>query len=176
MQVLRHLASAYLQSHIPCYLLTHPLLPADSPPTNAKLPGSLHISHTISYLQGLLIKLFLPFWLKASVWFGVSTQDGLPRWLSGKEPACKCRRFRSNPWVRKIPEEEMATHFTILAWEIPWTEEPGGYRGLKELNTTEHARRHADAQDGVELSWWDPKPLFVLWTTQAAAAYLLSIP
>ena len=23
-------------------------------------------------------------------------------------------------------EEEMATHFSILAWEIPWTEEPGG--------------------------------------------------
>ena len=22
-------------------------------------------------------------------------------------------------------EEEMATHFNILAWEIPWTEEPG---------------------------------------------------
>ena len=24
------------------------------------------------------------------------------------------------------PEEEMATHSSILAWEIPWTEEPGG--------------------------------------------------
>ena len=23
-------------------------------------------------------------------------------------------------------EEEMATHFSILAWTIPWTEEPGG--------------------------------------------------
>ena len=29
-------------------------------------------------------------------------------------------------WVRKIPlEKEMATHFSILAWRIPWTEEPG---------------------------------------------------
>ena len=29
--------------------------------------------------------------------------------------------------VRKDPlEEEMATHSSILAWEIPWTEEPGG--------------------------------------------------
>ena len=28
---------------------------------------------------------------------------------------------------RKDPlEEEMATHSSILAWEIPWTEEPGG--------------------------------------------------
>ena len=24
-------------------------------------------------------------------------------------------------------EEEIATHSSILAWEIPWTEEPGGY-------------------------------------------------
>ena len=24
------------------------------------------------------------------------------------------------------PEKEMATHSSILAWEIPWTEEPGG--------------------------------------------------
>ena len=23
-------------------------------------------------------------------------------------------------------EEEMATHFSILAWKIPWTEEPAG--------------------------------------------------
>ena len=25
-------------------------------------------------------------------------------------------------------EEEMAIHFSILAWEIPWTEEPGRLR------------------------------------------------
>ena len=24
------------------------------------------------------------------------------------------------------PEKEMVTHSSILAWEIPWTEEPGG--------------------------------------------------
>ena len=30
-------------------------------------------------------------------------------------------------WVRKIPlEKERATHSNILAWEIPWTEDPGG--------------------------------------------------
>ena len=32
-------------------------------------------------------------------------------------------------------EEEMATHSNILAWKIPWTEEPGGLqsKGLKRL-------------------------------------------
>ena len=27
-------------------------------------------------------------------------------------------------------EKEMATHFSILAWEIPWTEEPGGLQSM----------------------------------------------
>ena len=30
-------------------------------------------------------------------------------------------------WSQEDPlEEEMATHSSIPAWEIPWTEEPGG--------------------------------------------------
>ena len=35
-------------------------------------------------------------------------------------------------------EKEMATHSSILAWEIPWTEEPGGLQstGSKESDTT----------------------------------------
>ena len=28
-------------------------------------------------------------------------------------------------------EEGMATHSTILAWEIPWTEEPSGLQSIK---------------------------------------------
>ena len=27
-------------------------------------------------------------------------------------------------------EEEMATHSSILAWRIPWTEEPGGLQSM----------------------------------------------
>ena len=27
-------------------------------------------------------------------------------------------------------EEEMATHSSILAWRIPWTEEPGGLQSV----------------------------------------------
>ena len=35
-------------------------------------------------------------------------------------------------------EEEMATHFSILAWRIPWTEEPGRVQPMvsQELDTT----------------------------------------
>ena len=36
-------------------------------------------------------------------------------------------------------EDGMATHSSILAWRIPWTEEPGGLQswGRKELDRTE---------------------------------------
>ena len=38
----------------------------------------------------------------------------------------------------------MATHSSILAWKIPWTEEPGGYSpwGHKESDTTERFHFH----------------------------------
>ena len=43
-------------------------------------------------------------------------------------------------WVQSLGrepplEEEMATHYGILAWRIPWTEEPGG--ATTESNTNE---------------------------------------
>ena len=38
-------------------------------------------------------------------------------------------------WVQSLDredplEEEMATHSSILAWKIPWTEEPGGLQSV----------------------------------------------
>ena len=38
-------------------------------------------------------------------------------------------------------EEEMATHSGILAWRIPWTEEPGGLQSMG-LDTTEQLSMH----------------------------------
>ena len=46
-------------------------------------------------------------------------------------------------WVQSLRggeplEEEMATHASIVAWKIPWTEEPVGLQsvGLQESDTT----------------------------------------
>ena len=46
-------------------------------------------------------------------------------------------------WVQSLGQEDplekdMATHSSILAWEIQWTEEPGRLQsmGLQELDTT----------------------------------------
>ena len=59
-------------------------------------------------------------------WPEAKDAGGLPRWLSGKESSCQGRRCQSAPGSGGPLEEGMATHFSILSWEILWTEEPGG--------------------------------------------------
>ena len=51
-------------------------------------------------------------------------RNGLPRWLSSKESTCQCRRLWSLVWEGPLGKE-MPTCSSILAWEIPWTEEAG---------------------------------------------------
>ena len=55
----------------------------------------------------------------------------------------KCLPTMQETWVQSLGredllEKEMATHSGILAWQIPWIEEPGGLQstGLQELDTT----------------------------------------
>ena len=58
--------------------------------------------------------------------------SGLPWWFRGKESSCRCRRHGFDSWVGKIPlGKEMASHSSTLAWEIPWTEEPGELQSME---------------------------------------------
>ena len=57
---------------------------------------------------------------------------GLPWWLSSKESTCNAGNAgdATQMWVRSLGQEdplekEIATHSSILAWRIPWTEDPG---------------------------------------------------
>ena len=71
------------------------------------------------------------------------TNPTFPGGASGKESTCQYRRHkrRGSVWIfptqvrslgQKDPlEEAMATHSSILAWRIPWTEEPGGLQSMK---------------------------------------------
>ena len=46
-------------------------------------------------------------------------------------------------------EKEMATHSCTLAWEIPWTEKPGGLQSMrvtKELDATERLNNNEERQ------------------------------
>ena len=59
---------------------------------------------------------------------------GSPGGASGKKPACRCKRQKRRG-VRSLGredplEEGLATHSSILAWRIPWTEEPGELQSL----------------------------------------------
>ena len=52
-------------------------------------------------------------------------------WLSGKESVCQCRRsaVQSLGWKDSL-EKKTATHSSIPAQEIPWTEEPVGLQSV----------------------------------------------
>ena len=69
-------------------------------------------------------------------------RKGFPGGASGKEPACQCSRHetrvQSLGWENPL-EEGTATHSSVLAWRIPWIEEPGGLQsmGVAELDMTE---------------------------------------
>ena len=63
--------------------------------------------------------------------------------------------IKQEMWVQSLGqkgplEEEMATHFSILAWKIPWTEETGKLQstGLQsQTRVSEHAHTHSDGCD-----------------------------
>ena len=56
-----------------------------------------------------------------------------------KDSACQCRRYETRVqllgWSDPL-EKEMATHSSILAWKIPWTEEPGGLQSMRLQSLT----------------------------------------
>ena len=72
---------------------------------------------------------------------------GLPRWLS-RVKNLPVMQETQETWVQFLGwedplEEGTATHSSILAWRIPWTEEPGGLQSIghkvSDMNeVTEH--------------------------------------
>ena len=75
-----------------------------------------------------------------------------------KNPLAKKETLLHSLGLRDPLEKEMTTHTSILAWEIPWTEEPGGLQSMRSLRVrhnlvTEraHMRTHAQRAAGVSL-------------------------
>ena len=71
---------------------------------------------------------------------------GFPSGSVDKEPACNAGD--SVMWVRSLAREDlldegMAMHSSILAWKIPWTEEPGGLQSMRSQRVRyDWERRH----------------------------------
>ena len=87
---------------------------------------------------------------------------GPPRWLSGKEFACQCRRFGFSPWIRKIPwRRKWQPTLIFLPGKFQGQRSLVGYspRGCKELDTIErlhfHFHFHIMKCEGIEkeLKW-----------------------
>ena len=55
------------------------------------------------------------------------------------ESVCSARDLGSIPGLGRSPGEGMTTHSSVLAWRIPWTEEPGGLESMyrKRSDTAE---------------------------------------
>ena len=55
---------------------------------------------------------------------------GFPGGLDSKESACNAGDLGSIPGWEDPLERGMATHSSVLPWEIPWTGEPGELQSL----------------------------------------------
>ena len=51
---------------------------------------------------------------------------GVPGGSDSKEFVCNAGELGLSPGLGRSLEKGLATHSSILAWRIPWTEEPGG--------------------------------------------------
>ena len=69
----------------------------------------------------------------------------------GKNPPARAEDPGSIAGLQRPPGKEMATRSSILAWEMPWTEEPGGLQsmGHKQSDRTSRLKQ----QQPGEMSW-----------------------
>ena len=112
----------------------------------------LQWAHTVSICPSLVILTFI-IWSRhcplSSLTIITKSLLRFSWWFSRWRIHLQCRRHQrwgSDPWVGKIPlEKGMATHFSIFAWRIPWTEEPGGFMGSQRVRhnwVTKHTAEH----------------------------------
>ena len=109
------------------------------------LRGSL-VNCSEGYLQeevtGILVSWMSIYLLRSHTWSITCAYLSklLPLWLRWQRISLQCQET----WVwilgQKGPlDKQIAAHSSILVWEIPWTEEPGGYSpwGCQESEATE---------------------------------------
>ena len=72
------------------------------------------------------------------------THTSFPGGSDGKESACNVGDLSSMPVLGRSPGEGQGYPSSIVAWRIPWTEEPSGLWsiGLQELDTSEWLTFH----------------------------------
>ena len=67
------------------------------------------------------------FYLSSCTFMSLIPTYILPWWFTGKKIHLQMQKMKIQSLGQEDPlEKEITTHSSILAWEIPWTEEPGG--------------------------------------------------
>ena len=85
----------------------------------------------LGYKFSILAHLLFFFKYKDEILIVIKIEHKRLRWLSGKGPTCQCRRYKFNPWVRKIPwRRKWQPPPVFLLGESPRTEEPGGLQSM----------------------------------------------
>ena len=88
---------------------------------------SVRFSWSPPLMYIIITNVTLRFRSSTSVCHSVADIWGFPDGSLGKESACKAGETQVHSRGQEdLLEEEMATCSSILAWKIPWTEEPGG--------------------------------------------------
>ena len=64
-------------------------------------------------------------WTEMNIYWMYAISLGFPGSSDGKESICNAGDWTQSLGWEDPLEKEMATHSSILAWRIPWTEEPG---------------------------------------------------
>ena len=84
---------------------------------------------------------------------------GHPWWLSSKESACKARECVQSLGQEASLKKDRQTHSSILAWENPRTEEPGGLQsmGSKESDMTEQLSNNNKTRLWRRIDSWKVK-------------------
>ena len=59
----------------------------------------------------------------------------------------------TSPGLGRFLEKEMATHSSTLAWEIPWTEEPGGLRSMGPQRVSTPEQLSSSSRNRGALDW-----------------------
>ena len=83
------------------------------------------------------------------------TQSQVAQWVKNLPAVLEMKQT----WVRSLGQEDpleegMATHSSILAWRIPWTEEPGGLQSMRSQRIRYDWSNWAciHAADGVKIA------------------------
>ena len=82
----------------------------------------LYIFFTLLYNSSFSYSLYVCVYIICKVY----RENGLLWWLSSKESTCSAGDVGSIPCLGRSPGGGHVTHSSILAWKVPWTEEPGG--------------------------------------------------